>query len=784
LAVFGTEAKPAFAASGEIEVSVVDSSSKKPLEGARVVLFGVINTSSLTADDGKLRFVDVPEGLYRLEVRRKSYDGVSIAEFEVLANQRRVFSVALTLHTIAVTHAVSSIVATIIDIDAESAQRRVSTDFADALSKIAGVTVDRFSDPSILQISIRGLDANQTGAQLNGSAVGSVGSQVLRSISPDLFAGLAVDQQSSPGALGGTVNFRTLEPTKTLQEHLAASYATFERGQFAASASGSAGHLGFAVQDAFKAGGGILSGNTFEDQSGLDYLHEDGSRQQASFVKLRWATGSRLTVSGSYLTGADVFDATCDQFVTALPCGYGPNNVVLDHSSLLDVKTNAQLGLVTVVFGANSSRYDSFQNYSNLYVAGTPSPFAAQSNSADAGGYLFASLPVQRHTLTLELNDFVSTSSFIPKSGLFQTASSAHNLVEYALLNDYFKASERWSFDATMGVTNDTSDKAGSYLGSSASLTLRRGTSLNGAFSYSGSTTYRTLGSFSDPSLASVNCSGGGSAIVQGPPDTTGKSSSLSYQVAYSSSGRRGSIKASAYDIEQHSIPFFATLPIEGLDTADIPPGYIDAVQTYYASSTTCPGQTLDPARIFVRQDIYGPSRRNRGITLNGQTRIGSLLVFPTYSLSQAQLTSGDSRLLDSGSPYFIGGQIPFTPMHHAGLTIDAIQGRTSIEWLANAQWTGAANASSLKPYGIVSAGVTVNSKRGRLTAVASNLFQTDSGKFATANLAQPIALRGGGTWLPIPQLTNPRSLTVLYTFGLGGKAPAPKTTASPNANK
>src|ERR1700693_78885 len=58
------------------------------------------------------------------------------------------------------------------------------------------------------------------------------------------------------------------------------------------------------------------------------------------------------------------------------------------------------------------------------------------------------------------------------------------------------------------------------------------------------------------------------------------------------------------------------------------------------------------------------------------------------------------------------------------------------------------------------------------------------SGKFATANLSQPVSLHGGGTSLPIPQLTSPRSLTVLYTFGLGGKAPAPNSTASPNAKK
>jgi hypothetical protein len=771
-------ARIASAASGEIDVTVIDISSKKPIDEARVVLLGALNSSGLTAHDGKLRFIDVPAGIYRLEVVCKGYDGAVVDDFELLSSQRRIFSIALSLRTIGSVRARPTVSEFAIDIDEESVHRRISSDLADALGKIAGVSVDRSAYSSMLEISVRGLDPAQTTVQLNGTNVGGVGSQVLRSISPDLFAGLSVDQQSGAGSLGGTVNFQTLEPTKTWQERLATSYATFNRGQIAASLSGSSGRLGFAAQHAMKSGGGILSGDKFEDRSGLYYSHEDSSWQQADFVKLRWSAGSRFTISSSYLAGAGRFDATCTEFVTAVPCGYGPGNSYYNNSSLLDLKLNTQLGLVAVSVGGNESRYNSTRDFANLVVAGNANPLVTETKAAGGGLYLSATIPLRRHTLALTLNDFGATNSYTPLLGSYQIPSSVGNVFRYAALSDVLKASDHWSFVMISGATNDTADGTALYIGASATLTPKKGTSLKAAVSFSGSTSYfSTVGSFSDPAIARFNCFGGGSAVVQGPPEPAGKSTSVSYQVDYTTTGRLGSIKASAYDIEQHSVPFFATLPVSAISPSDLPVGYIGAIQNGYVAATVCPNQVLDPGRIFVTEQIYGPSQRNRGITMNGQVRLGQVLIFPTYTLNQALLVSGEPRLLITGSPYALGGQLPFRPLHTAGLTIDVPQSRARVEWLANVQWTGANNASSLSPYALVSAGMTYGSRSGRFTLIASNLFQTDSPRLATANLAQPIPLQGGGNWLPIPRTLTPRSFTMLYSVGLGMRPSPPRGT-------
>ncbi|HYL26866.1 MAG TPA: hypothetical protein VEW74_03465, partial [Candidatus Nitrosotalea sp.] len=54
--------------SGEIDIVVVDATTKQPLELARVLLDGPVMASELTGKDGKVTFTDVPDAIYRARI--------------------------------------------------------------------------------------------------------------------------------------------------------------------------------------------------------------------------------------------------------------------------------------------------------------------------------------------------------------------------------------------------------------------------------------------------------------------------------------------------------------------------------------------------------------------------------------------------------------------------------------------------------------------------------------------------------------------------------------------
>ncbi len=115
-----------------------------------------------------------------------------------------------------------------------------------------------------------------------------------------------------------------------------------------------------------------------------------------------------------------------------------------------------------------------------------------------------------------------------------------------------------------------------------------------------------------------------------------------------------------------------------------------------------------------------------------------------------------------------MGAQLPYRPLHKAGLLIDAQQPRARLEWVVNGTWTSGNNGNSLGSYIQVAAGVAWNAQRGRVSLFANNLFNSDTGLFATREFVEPFALRGGGTYFPVPLLLPPRTYTLLYSVRAG----------------
>src|SRR6185437_6043468 len=124
-------AAPALAQSdtGEIDIVVQEASSKKPVVLARVMLDGPVMTSEFTGNDGKVRFTEVPDGIYRARVFARGFNGVTSENFEVTDGRMVTVTVALAqsqngpLRTIASEVVKSTATVSTTAVTSDSAQR-------------------------------------------------------------------------------------------------------------------------------------------------------------------------------------------------------------------------------------------------------------------------------------------------------------------------------------------------------------------------------------------------------------------------------------------------------------------------------------------------------------------------------------------------------------------------------------------------------------------------------------------------------------------------------------
>ena len=249
-----------------------------------------------------------------------------------------------------------------------------------------------------------------------------------------------------------------------------------------------------------------------------------------------------------------------------------------------------------------------------------------------------------------------------------------------------------------------------------------------------------------------------------------------------STSGAGGAVrsKSDLYSQSSRGGTLNAQYPLAALAPGAVPPGYLDTIANYWHQSPICGAQPFDPGRVYISSTIGGSTVRSRGLDASGQIVLGrSVIAQPSYAINGSTLVAADPRLLFPGSAYALGAQLPFRPLHRAGLLLDAIQRKAALEWVVNGTWVSANNQAGLSPYVIVATGVTWTAKRGRVSLFANNLFNSDTGLFARTEFAQALALRGGGTYLPIPTLLQPRTYTLLYSVRVE-RPPAPPAPPKP----
>lgn len=809
LTASATNASSAQSDTGLIVLTVTDAKTGKPLADARALLVGPQVASSLTGATGVIRYTDAPAGIYRLRVLKRGYDSAISQEFEVLSGRSVTLDVKLSESSagpriIGSVVARSQVAVSSHDIGEDSPIRRISDSLTDALDKLAGVSVSQdATDPnSAVNVSLNGHDESQTAVTLDGIPLGPPGSATnLRSINTDLFNGSSVSFSPTAGSLGGGVNFRTLQPTKTWIETLAGSYGTYDRAQYQGAVTGSIGNLGIAAEHTFRDGNNPLTFQVYPDQSGLPpYPHGGEFHNLGDFVKLRYTLGDQRTVISATGLNANNWNAAiCTTFTGPLPCGFGPNNNNYGHFQLGYLTVQSTIGEVTATVSGYGTGNNNYSDFLNRYVAGVPSPSLTATSSSSRGVAYSFSISPGRNTFTLSGSTYASRMTSTPLVGAatsngglnFQTPFVNAVSADTYQLSDAYKLNNYLTLTPNVSLANTTG--AGTSLLAGAGVTWRPqvndAVGLSLAYGSSQPGTNVNL-SFADPARSQVNC-GTGVAIVNGPGDLPQHQSALNADLNWTHQFKRGQFSLDLYRQTQANQLINALVNGSSEPANYFPPGYVSAIGSYYA--TVCGASaTFNPSNLYVQQPIGGTARLYQGVNFSGRFALGRYVVaLPTYSLNKAVLTQADALLLGASSTTIVGAQLPNRPIHRAGLTIDGFLPRSGLELLGNVQYTGANNQQNLPPYAIVTLGASRAVGPGLLTVFESNVFNTFGYEFATYANGVPLPLNGGGNLVTVGRPLAPRQLNFAYTLKIGAprpgaairsvaQVPSPSPSASP----
>lgn len=776
--------------SGEIDIIVVDATTKLPLELARVLLDGPVITSELTQKNGKVVFTDVPDGIYRARIVRAGYASLTSASFEVLDGRIVTVNFALAmenggLKVIGQVTARSSATISSRSIDQNSAQRRLSTDLADALNKLSGVTVSTASDDSdaTQTISLEGHDASQTQLSLNGiplNAPGSAGN--LGGFATDLFQGASVQMGPSLGGLGGSVNFSTLQPTLSWVSQVQLSTGSYGRYNYSLAETGSVGKLGVAVQTVDRLYPSLIDGAVYEDASGLNYAHNGDTTVSGNVINARYEFGDNNSLSGLFLNSTRATNVVCLRYsgdpATTLPCGYGPNNTDSSNVQLYSLSDNALIGATQVQASVFSFDSSNVLNEVARYVNGAPSPTGYSSDTKSTGFVVNATLPArQRHTISIQAygtSSQFTTTPLVPQAAAYYSGaqSTQYNVLQ---ATDTIHSSDKLTLVGSAGLSTATGITGISEL-ASAGATWRPTTrdTYNASLALGGAAaTQGRLQTLSDPASLQFDCAGK-VAFGNAPGRAPQNSSSTTVRLGYTRQLRGGNVSVTLYRQVQNGVLLPAYVNGSVINQlGELPAGYVQEVAEIYDSPAGCNATTGTPfsaRQLYFMTPIAGVRRLYQGAELTGYVTLGNLVVQPYYDFTGAQASSNSYLFDNPWSITIAGQQLPNVPLQRAGVVLDYRTPNSMLEWLGDAQHVGANNPNNLPAYTTYDAGVTAQLTRGTLTFAATNITNTYAGVFASPANAVPYTTAGGYVIANIARPLTPRTYSVTYSarFGQG----------------
>jgi uncharacterized membrane protein YgcG len=769
--------------SGSIRIVVVDQASKAPIELARVVLDGPVVTSEFTDKKGLVVFTQVPDGIYRARVVRRDYQTVTSASFEIINGNYVTVNVALALSTqlkvIGTVESHSSAAISSSSFGPDSAVRRLSSDLADALNKLSGVSVQTSSDDSdaTQTISLDGQDASQTALTLDGiplNAPGSAGN--LRNYASCLFTGAGVRNGPQLGGLAGGVNFSTLQPTLSWESYDSLMLGSNANFSWQSAETGSNGKLSTALNLCGGDKTSWLDGMLYTDASGLDYVHNGDADSFGSSAKFRYEFGDSQTITGMFLSSDHITNVVCSRIqYDGIPCGYGPNNYSSGSVSLFSLSDDLLVGATSVQATIYGNHSTSLNDELNRFVDGVASPIGASGLNDSSGFTLNAILPAaQRHTISLTAYGSWGTSQSFPLNEPSTPYYTNLQRSSYAAaeITDSIHSNEHLSFSESLGLTQATGGFGGALETLATTWHPTKYDTYTASYTMQGSPGQQTRSTIlSDPAALRFTCDGDNSVAFGNAPGAAPEaSSSTSTNLTYTRSWIGGDLSVRLYRQMQKN----TLLPtdVNGtilLANGTITPSYVAAVQQIFQSSAGCgAGTPFGPSQLYFSTPVAGVDRLYQGVQVTGYATLGNLIVQPFWNTTVSQAIS-DSPLIDN--PYSItqsGQQLPNVPLQRAGVIFDYKARHSAIEYYADAEYNGRNNPNNLPAYTQFDAAVNVAFNKGNLTIAAANIFGTYAGIFSSYANAVPFYTQSGMIVPNVARPLTPRSYTVTYTLRYG----------------
>lgn len=758
--------------SGLIVVTVMDSSTHKPIDNAQVFLLGGDQPqSSLTNARGLLIFESVQPGIYRVQVKADGYRDSDAAEADVGEGERVNVAVELQpdLRTIASVVSHGSVQVNSESVDANSPQRKVSQSLLDALGKTAGVDIENqlYGSDSAFNISLHGADASQTAYSIDGVQVRGPAGQATSGFQ-DLFGGASVN--FAPSAMGpaGMVSFWTAQPTKLWTYRFTAVAGNYGNTLGTWTTSGSAGKASFVIEHAAGGEDDPLDGQLFADSTGAAYVHQGGFSRRSDMFKLQLPFSTVTTLKYSIFGGNNVRASICSSDVTLLPCGFGPGEINRGNNVMQTLNLSSIAGHLQYNAFLTAGDYHDTDSDPNRAVNGVRIPFSSSGSYPWWTAGIYTSASARRHTVSGGFYTSESSSTFASTYNATTTVSNSRDERYGSMwLADKVKSNDK------LAINYELSQSAGTGAGSNLELytnatwqprTADVFTLGTGIGSAEPAPVFGSL--VGDPLTAQYDCQNQ-SVFVNGPGDQARRQSSLQYNLGWRHSWKRGQLTFNAYRNRFDGQGIFASVPFAAEPASIFPNGpaaYLASLQGVWSEPTVCGSTPFDPSRVYVSQYLSGLNQINQGFTLSGRIELSRrLALFPNYTVSSAALSSLDPRLQFPGSYFSAGTQLPHHPLRTAGMTVDGLFPREGVEWLLNAQFTDANNWQNLPAYTVYNAGLILKLQRGSLRLFESNLFGTHTGLFTTYQGINPLPVQGGGAFALATTPLPPRKFSIEY---------------------
>ena len=752
---------------GDILVEVVDAASGAPVALARILLTGDIGTIGYTDGDGHSRFENVPAGAYRANVSKKGYDRQRSPLFDAITGRTVTVRVRLGrtvkgLKTIGSVSVSSQTTAASNEVNQESPLRFLDGSLAAALGDVPGVTSagDGFS--------IEGRDATQTGYSLDGVSLPGVGGSLANTgINADLVGGASAGATGGNGSLGGSVNFLTLQPTRTPQQFATVQYDGHDSSLATIAARGFIRDFGYVVQHAERGTTSPIDGLSFFDASGLRYLHNGDRSSIGDLLRVRWSPSVSQTATALFTSTNSQSSIACLTQSALVPCGIGPGNGTIARTTTGTFIDSVTIGAVTVTANAGVNAQRGTTDDSRRFVAGTPSPlfgsFAILSRSASVSAVFPAH---EKHEFSLYAYANGLTFGNTSQSSFGAFSSAAASSYRNVSLADTIRPNARLSLFTSFGfnATSAGAQALATNLDAHWQPSKNDAVSLGFAAGAVGASLSAASSGLPDPASLQYFC---GADVATGGLGTSASARERSSGVRgrYEHAFRRGRVAVSAWTQR------LLASPVTDLVSTNVPGSYLANITALARSPFECGAQSAPPTLAFF--STVAADQTSRGGSLTVTLPLGGRSLIAAYVGVQSRfVTGGDPNALLAQSITPIGQQIPGTPLHRAGLVATTGIGK-SVDLLASASYTDANNASNLPAFTLLNAGVAVKLAYGSLAIVGSNLTNRYPGPLGSTTNAVSYARTGATAFPTLARPLNPRTIAATYTVRIGnvGKA-------------